>query len=135
MYTFGKKLDKIFRFIYPLTWGVGVYYTSNKCCCYQMFIHLDTSFYLRIHLQCFRRLTVQIQLEVRLLDSTRQWYKSGSLWRQIAYAFLAINMFLLLQKESFLDQIGSDRRFSIYPCFCLNLSDLTNARAKSITSL
>ena len=26
---FWEKFDKIFRFIYPLTWGVGVYYTSN----------------------------------------------------------------------------------------------------------
>ena len=26
-----KKLTKIFGFICPLTWGMGVYYTSNKC--------------------------------------------------------------------------------------------------------
>ena len=30
VYTFGKNLVNFFGLIYPLTWGVGVYYTSNK---------------------------------------------------------------------------------------------------------
>ena len=44
-------------------------------------------------------------------------------------------LFLFLHRSLILDQISSDRRFSIYPCFYLNLSDLTSARVRSITSL
>ena len=104
---------------------------------YKLWRHLDTSFCLRLHLylSCFCNLKSQCLQFYRCFNPTRFWSKSGPLWFKKAYVFLALSTcFFEPERSTFRSDQFWPKVLNI-SLFCLNLSVLSNSRARSITSL